>query len=86
MRRHLSEGRRLEPAALRLLVVVVLMLSLGTVYMYAALVVDLPRASSGQAFGLTAALVVSVTCLKILRDRQRSREAGSTRADRDRAP
>ncbi len=74
MRRHLMNSYRLEAAAGWLLTVVVLMLSCGTVYLFATLVVDLPRPSAAYAFALTAALVVSVICLKILGNRKKSRQ------------
>jgi hypothetical protein len=94
MRRHLTMHDRLEAAAKWLLVVVVLLLSCGTVYIYVALIVDLtgpealPRASAEVAFALTAALVVTVTCLTILRNRERSRphhDAGEPGRDRRRS-
>jgi len=64
MRRHLTKR---DTAARWLLALVFLMLSSGTIYLYATLIVDLPRPPAGTAFALTAALVVSVTCLTILR-------------------
>jgi len=62
------------------------MLSCGVIYTYVALIVDLSGREGSPAHlgrsrvGPTAGLVVSVTCLKILRDREMSRQFQDTGA------